>query len=104
MGGEHYQNIVGIFKELFTKGLKDNPFLFKAVLTGVIKVAKEDLFSGFNNVTDYGVLDERYSSYFGFTEFEVDELLKDNLEGEDKEKDDYRLSIKRRFNGYTFGD
>jgi hypothetical protein len=56
-------------------------------------VAKEDLFSGFNNVKEYGVLDKLYSPYFGFTALEVDKLLEGNLEGETKEKDDYRDSI-----------
>ena len=49
-------------------GLKDNPYLSFGVLTGILRVSKENLFSGLNNPVVNSVLDEKYSHYFGFTE------------------------------------
>ena len=60
---------------LFGAALKNNPSLHKAVITGILRVAKESLFSGVNNLKVYSILNQRYSEYFGFTETEVNHIL-----------------------------
>lgn len=93
-----YNEIVGLFRNLFSAALKDNSSLFKAVLTGILRVSKESLFSGLNNLKVYSVIHEKYASSFGFTEHEVAGLLnKANL----KEKSD---EIKNWYNGYQIGN
>ena len=83
---------------LFGPALKNNPYLHKAVITGILRIAKESLFSGVNNLKAYSTLSKRYSEYFGFTEFEVtDILVKSNLSKKAEE-------IKAWYNGYQFGD
>lgn len=61
---------------LFGKTFKDNHFLEKGLITGILKIAKASLFSGLNNLEVYTILDDaRYTQYFGFTTAETDELL-----------------------------
>jgi hypothetical protein len=93
----HYKQEMGaFFTILYGSALKDNFFLEKALLTGIQRVAKENIFSGLNNLRVYNVLSEKYSSYFGFTEPETAKLL-----------EDYGLSlneqVRKQYNGYVFG-
>ena len=78
--------------------LIDGLLIFKkAILTGILRISKESLFSGLNNVKIYSVLHEKYSDYFGFTEEETNELLyKAKLPKELKQ-------AKEWYNGYNFG-
>ena len=70
-------------------------FLEKAILTGILRVAKERLFSGINNVTIYSALIKKYAKCFGFTEREVDKLLsKGKLES-------HANQVKAWYNGYN---
>ncbi len=71
-----YENVVGFMRNFFSGGLKDNPYLAYGFMTGILRVAKESIFSGLNNIKIYSVLDEKYSQYFGFTGEEVKKLLK----------------------------
>lgn len=66
-----YDSVVGFMRNLFSGGLKDNPHLSFGFLTGILRVAKESIFSGLNNLKINSVLDNRYSEYFGFTPDEV---------------------------------
>lgn len=67
---------------MFTYGFKNNEHVEKIIITGILRVAKASLFSGLNNFSEYGILDDyRYSKYFGFTEFDVNLLLKNYLDG-----------------------
>lgn len=66
-----YDEIILFMRNLFSGGLKDNPHLSYGFLTGILRVAKESIFSGLNNLTINSILDEKYSGYFGFTEDEV---------------------------------
>ena len=89
--------IVGVCRNLLGAGLKGNPHLFKAVLTGILRVARESIFSGLNNVAAYSLLRTEFSSCFGFTEPEVRALLEgagalDRLE-----------AVRSWYNGYVFG-
>ena len=63
-------------RNLFSAGLKDNKHLSYGFLTGILRVAKESIFSGLNNLTINSVLDNKYSLYFGFTEEEIREMTK----------------------------
>lgn len=72
--GEFYDSVIGFMRNLFSGGLKDNPHLSYGFLTGILRVAKESIFSGLNNLKINSILDERYSEYFGFTSDEVKEM------------------------------
>lgn len=67
----YYDKVILFMRNLFSGGLKDNKHLSYGFLTGILRVAKESIFSGLNNLTIYSVLDNKYSSYFGFTSEEV---------------------------------
>ena len=67
----YYEQIVDFMRILFSGGLKDNSHLSFGFLTGILRVAKESIFSGLNNLKVNSVLDHRYSMYFGFTREEV---------------------------------
>jgi hypothetical protein len=93
----HYKQEMGaFFTILYGSTLKDNFYLEKALLTGIQRVAKENIFSGLNNLRVYNVLSEKYSSYFGLTEPETAKLLEDY----DLSLDE---SVRRQYNGYVFG-
>ncbi len=93
----YFDQIAGWFRTFLTEGLKDNPTLHRGVLTGVLRVAKESMFSSLNNVQVYSLLD-RKTELFGFTEAEVEGLLK--VYGRETEAEE----IRRWYNGYRFGD
>lgn len=69
-----YDEVVGFMRNLFSGGFKDNPNLAFGFLTGILRVAKESIFSGLNNLKINSILDEQYSTYFGFTRDEVREM------------------------------
>ncbi len=92
----YYESIVNFFRDLLSPALKDNTYLFKAVLTGILRVSKESLFSGMNNISVYSLLHPRYATYFGFTEQETLQLLTQaQLQGKAAE-------VKEWYNGYKF--
>lgn len=72
--GNYYDIVVLFMRNLFSGGLKDNRHLSYGFLTGILRVAKESIFSGLNNLTINSVLDNKYSSYFGFTPEEILEM------------------------------
>lgn len=69
-----YNKVILFMRNLFSGGLKDNKHLSFGFLTGILRVAKESIFSGLNNLTIYSVLDHKYSSYFGFTSDEIKKM------------------------------
>ncbi|MBQ8304987.1 MAG: AAA family ATPase [Blautia sp.] len=69
-----YKEVVAFMRNFLSGGLKDNTDLAFGVLTGIMRVSKENLFSGLNNPMVNTVLDEKYSEYFGFTDDEVREM------------------------------
>lgn len=73
---EFYDTVINFMRNLFSGGLKDNLHLSYGFLTGILRVAKESIFSGLNNLKVNSILDERYSEYFGFTSTEVREMAK----------------------------
>ena len=70
----YYDKVINFMRTLFSGGLKDNPHLSYGFLTGILRVAKESIFSGLNNIKVNSVLDNRYSEYFGFTSEEEQEM------------------------------
>ena len=93
----YYNEMIALIRNLLTAALKDNPYVEKSLITGILRVAKESIFSGLNNLKVYSILSFRFSDKFGFTEEEMKELieyynLKDSTE-----------QIKNWYNGYIFG-
>jgi hypothetical protein len=85
-------------RNIFSAALKSNPFLEKGLMTGILRVSKNNMLSGLNNLKIYSLLDNHYNQYFGFTESEVNELMqvikiKNGLN-----------EIKKYYNGYYIGD
>lgn len=72
---DYYDKVILFMRNLFSGGLKDNKHLSYGFLTGILRVSKESIFSGLNNLTINSVLDNKYSTYFGFTSEEVQEML-----------------------------
>jgi hypothetical protein len=95
--GGYWKEAVSFFRTLLSGGLKDTTHLFKGVVTGVLRVAKESLFSGLNHFDCLGVTHDRAANRFGFVEAEVEALAaRVGLEHELPE-------LRRWYNGYRFG-
>ena len=71
----YYDQVIGFIRNLFSGAFKDNPDLAYGFMTGILRVAKESIFSGMNNLKVNTILDDRYSSYFGFSRDEVEQML-----------------------------
>ena len=85
------------FRDFYSTVLKDNEYLEMAVLTGIVRVAKENIFSGLNNLYVYDTFDDAYPSYFGLTQKEVEEALK-------YYEIDFEIDkVKKWYDGYKFG-
>lgn len=94
----YYEEMVEFLRSVFSSALKTNDALEKGVMTGCLRISKESIFTGLNNFTAYSVLNNISSEFFGFTELEVRQLLKDyNL----SEKMD---EVKEWYDGYQFGN
>lgn len=93
-----YDKVILFMRNLFSGGLKDNRHLSFGFLTGILRVAKESIFSGLNNVKVNSILDTRYSEYFGFTPEEVEALTR-YYHVEEKYGE-----ISVWYDGYQFGD
>ena len=93
----YYDDAIFFFRNFLSAALKGNPYLEFSVLTGILRIAKESIFSGLNNLVVSSILDNDYN-HFGLTEKEVETLLK-------YYELDYELNdVKKWYNGYTFGD
>ncbi|TDP92759.1 PD-(D/E)XK nuclease superfamily protein [Halanaerobium saccharolyticum] len=95
---EYYDQMLDFMRSFLIRGLKGNPNLEKGILTGILRVVKESIFSGLNNLLVSGLLESKYDQFFGLLEKEVEEIFSYyDLE--------YRLQeVKRWYNGYYFGD
>ncbi|SHH48924.1 AAA family ATPase [Tepidibacter thalassicus] len=94
----YYKEIIEFMRNFLSGVLKDNEYLQKGVLTGILRVAKESIFSGLNNLEVCTILNNHYSDKFGFLEGEVEEILKYyNIEFEMDE-------VRKWYNGYMFGE
>ena len=93
----YYSKAVSFFSTFYSTALKTNDNLQMGVLTGILKVVKEGIFSGLNNIKTYTVLDEKYSDSFGLTEADVEDAVREYGLLEDMDE------VKRWYNGYKFG-
>jgi hypothetical protein len=95
---DYYDEIINFMRNYLCSGLKDtDPYLEKSVLTGIMRIAKESIFSGLNNPGVYTLLSAEFDDKFGFTEQEVETML-----------DDYHIPdmlelVREWYNGYRFG-
>ena len=96
--GGYYEQIIGFMRNLLSGAFKDNSDLAYGFLTGILRVAKESIFSGLNNLIVHSIMDEKYSEYFGFTADEVKEMA-EYYEVADKFDD-----ICEWYDGYRFGN
>ncbi|MDO5411519.1 MAG: AAA family ATPase, partial [Lachnospiraceae bacterium] len=94
----YYNDVVGFMRNLFSGAFKDNSNLAYGFLTGILRVAKESIFSGLNNLKLNSILEKRYSEYFGFTKEEIGSLMK--YYG----RDDKYEEICEWYDGYRFGN
>ena len=93
----YYKDSINFFRNFFSIALKTNPYLKIAVLTGIVQVAKEGIFSGLNNVITYNILEKGFETFFGLSEEEVEEALK-------YFEMDYQIEeVKKWYDGYKFG-
>jgi len=93
-----YTDCIEFLRSLLGTALKDNIYLDKAILTGILRVARESIFSGLNNLGIYTTLRNEYSDKFGFTEPEIQELIEYyGLQASEQ-------IIKHWYNGYFFGN
>jgi hypothetical protein len=93
---KYYDQLISFMRNFMTAALKDNNYLEKAVLTGVMRVARESLFSGLNNLSVWTILDEPYCKQFGFLETEVEELL--NYYGIESQLEE----VRNWYNGHNY--
>lgn len=94
----YYDEMVSLLRNMFGNALKTNPNLYFAVLTGCLRISKESIFTGLNNLKVLTLTDVRFDEYFGFTDTEVKDML-----------DYYDLSehyaeVKEWYDGYRFGN
>ena len=94
----YYNEMVSLIRNLLGNALKTNDSLYFAVLTGCLRISKESIFTGLNNLKVYTISDVRYDEYFGFTNSDVDELL------EFYGLSSYKDVIQDWYDGYRFGD
>lgn len=98
IAGGYFDAAVGFFRNFLGAGFKGNHHIVKGLLTGVLRIAKESLFSDLNNLAVYTPLSREFTTAFGFTEPEVTALAA--LAGRSHHLD----AIRRWYNGYRFGD
>ena len=94
---DFYDKVILFMRNLFSGGFKDNPHLSFGFLTGILRVSKESIFSGMNNLSINSVLDSKYSAYFGFTADEVIDMA-EYYGAADKYEE-----ICQWYDGYRFG-
>ncbi|MCP5050466.1 MAG: AAA family ATPase, partial [bacterium] len=95
----YYEEVINFMRNFLSGGLKDtDQYLEKGIITGIMRIARESIFSGLNNLGVYTLVSEEFNEQFGFTEKEVEALLKDFdlLDGYGE--------VQRWYNGYRFGE
>ena len=95
--GGFWEELVGFIRSLFNSAFKTNPWLERAVMTGITRVSKESIFSDLNNLKVVTATSQEYATAFGFTQKEVSQALKEcGLEKEEEE-------VRRWYDGFIFG-
>ena len=95
---KYYDLMIDFYRTFLGAGLKDNEHLEKSVITGILRISKESIFSDLNNFSVYTVLNQKYADKFGFTQEEVTAAL-DYYQLTDKQE-----GVKTWYNGYVFGN
>ncbi|OUN36166.1 AAA family ATPase [Lachnoclostridium sp. An76] len=93
-----YDRMAVLIRSLFESALKTNDTLEFAVVTGCLRISKESIFTGLNNLNVVSIMDTTYAEHFGFTQSEVDQILKHY--GLEKN----HSAVKTWYDGYQFGD
>ena len=96
--GGYYDEMVSLIRDMLGNVLKTNDSLYFAVLTGCLRISKESIFTGLNNLKVHTISDVRYDEFFGFTSTDVDEML--NFYGLSA----YKSVIREWYDGYRFGN
>ena len=94
----YYKEAINFYRNLYSSALKTNSNLKMGVLTGIVQVAKEGIFSGLNNVKTYNILGDKFETFFGLSEEEVENALK--YFGMTYEIEE----VKKWYDGYKFGN
>ncbi|RHO72654.1 hypothetical protein DW083_08605 [Parabacteroides sp. AF48-14] len=94
----YYDRMIGFMRNFMSLVFKDNTDIFRGIITGILRVSKESIFSGLNNIDVDTILELPMCTSFGFTQEETDQMLTDYLL--DAQKDE----VKNWYNGYLFGD
>ena len=94
----YYDQVIAFMRNLFSGAFKDNPDLAYGFMTGILRVAKESIFSGMNNLKVNTIMDNRYSAYFGFSREEVAQML--DYYGHSDKLDE----VGEWYDGYQFGN
>ena len=92
-----YDQMLDVIRTLFSTALKDNSFVMKSILTGCLRISKESIFTGLNNLAVYSVTGVKFADAFGFTEREVEKLLIDAGLSE------FHDVLKKWYDGYRIG-
>ncbi|MEM7589339.1 MAG: AAA family ATPase [Myxococcota bacterium] len=93
----YYGKMILFMRNFLGEALKGNDFLFRSVITGILRVAKEDIFSDVNNLGVYGVMDWKFDRHFGFTQAEMDQLF------QQRNIKHYLQPAQQWYNGYCIG-
>ncbi len=93
----YYPQMIEVIRKLYSSSPKSNDSLFFAVLTSCLRVSKESIFTGLNNLKVHSISDERFDEYFGFTDEEVKKLLSYY------ELETHYDEVKEWYDGYLFG-
>ena len=93
-----YNQVVSFMRNLLSGAFKDNSNLYKGIITGILRVSRESIFSGLNNISVYSILNRQFSDKFGFTESEIQQILSDFKLLAKQE------GIKKWYDGYKFGN
>ena len=96
--GGFYDRMVSLVRSLFESALKTNDYLEFAVVTGCLRISKESIFTGLNNLNVVSITNDTFAEYFGFTQEEVEKMLKDYGLEENLE------TVQKWYDGYRFGE
>ncbi len=96
--GNYYEDLIGFMRNWLSGGLKDSPYLERAVLTGILRIAKESVFSGLNNVSTFTLLTSEFQDKFGLVTSEVKALLKHYS------LPDELSNLRQWYDGYLIGE
>ena len=95
---KYYDEVISFMRNLLSGAFKDNSGLYKGVITGILRVSKESIFTGLNNVSVHTILNRDFSDKFGFTEDEVKQII------QDFDVTTEYAQIKKWYDGYRFGE